>query len=141
MSQPVDVTEQNILELTPHVLRLLDDWQLNDAAICTLLGMDAECRARDLRRFRQQVKALPFSAEMVERIGHLIGIDAALRTAYPHNGRMGAFWLRQPHRRFGQQPPIRVMLEDGLSGLTRVHVEVDCAYGWSLTDQRNWETS
>jgi uncharacterized protein (DUF2384 family) len=130
----MEVTPLNILELTPVVMAVLDRWHLNDSAICRLLGLAADTKSRELRKFRQRLKPLPYSDETAERIGHICSIDEALRTAYPHSDQMGAMWLRQPHRRFDRQRPIEVMLEDGVAGLTQVHVEVDCAYGWSLSE-------
>lgn len=126
------VTPLNIAEMTSTVMAVLDRWQLSDTAICSLLGIGADTKPRELRRFRQNTSALAFSDETALRIGHIMGIDAALRTAYPHADN-GSFWLRKPHRRFHRQPPIKVMLDEGLEGLMQVHVEVDCAYGWSLS--------
>jgi uncharacterized protein (DUF2384 family) len=130
----MEVTPHNILELTPVVMAVLDRWRLNDSAICRLLGIDADTRSRELRKFRQNLKGLPFSDETAARIGHICGIDEALRTAFPHSDQMSALWLRQPHRRFDRQKPIQVMLDEGVDGLMQVHVEVDCAYGWTLTE-------
>jgi len=66
----------------------------------------------------------------------LFGIADALRTSYPHNELMGAMWLRTAHRRFDQQSPISVMLNQGLTGLIAVRSHLDCAFDWQL-DHKN----
>ena len=124
------VTQDNIHELTPQVIAVLDDWQLSPEQSLNILGLEETAKTRDLRKFRSKAKALPFSEELAERVEHIAGIVDALRTSFPFSAEFRAMWLRQKHRRFDEQPPLKVMLTEGLAGLVKVRVEVDCAYGW-----------
>ena len=130
----MDLTEQNISEITPHIIGLLDEWKLTPEQIFRLLGLEGQLSSRDLRKFRTKSAALPYSTDLAERIEHIVGIVDALQTTYPRNAEMRTMWLYQPHRRFDKIKPMAIMLEEGLDGLIRVRIEVDCAYGWSLTD-------
>ena len=38
--------------------------------------------------------------------------------------------MNRPNRLFDQRTPLDVMLEDGLSGVVAVRVQLDCAYDW-----------
>ena len=129
----MQVTEQNILEITPHVIGLLEQWNLTPEQIYALLGLEGDVKSRDMRKFRSNSKALPWSKELAERIDHISGIADALQTTFPHNSEMRALWLRQPHRRFAKAKPLAVMLNEGMDGLVKVRIEVDCAWGWSLS--------
>ncbi len=131
----MQVTEQNITRITPHIIGLLDEWKLAPEQILAVLGLEGEVSKRDLRKYRSRSRALPFSSELGERIEHISGITDALQTSFPHNSEMRIRWLRQPHRRFQGERPLAVILNEGLDGLVRVRIEVDCAYGWSLSDQ------
>ncbi len=128
------VTEQNILEITPRIIALLEGWSLSPEQISTLLGLSEPLKSRQLRKFRSGSAALPFSGELAERIEHINGITEALQTTFPRNAEMRTLWLRQPHRRFQQARPLAIMLDEGLEGLIRVRIEVDCAWGWSLSE-------
>ena len=124
------VTQDNIGELTPYVMEVLDGWQRSAEQSLQLLGLTDKASPRDLRKFRAKAAPLPFSEELAERIEHIAGILDALRTSYPFGGEYRARWLYQNHRRFNQQPPLKIMLTEGLSGLIRVRTELDCAFGW-----------
>ncbi|MCK5091375.1 MAG: DUF2384 domain-containing protein, partial [Gammaproteobacteria bacterium] len=77
---------------------------------------------------------LPDKANIMERVVHVLGIDDALRTTFPRNHKMGAHWLRKPHRRFNRRTPLSVILQDGLNGLISVRADVDCAFAWSKSE-------
>ena len=132
----MDLTEQNISEVTPHIIGLLDEWKLTPEQIFRLLGLEGQLGSRDLRKLRTKSASLPYSTELAERIEHIVGIVGALQTAYPRNAEMRTLWLYQPLRRFDKATPMAVMLKDNLDGLIKVRIEVDCAYGWSLNDQQ-----
>ena len=38
------------------------------------------------------------------------------------------------HRRFKQQNPLDVMLHEGMSGLLKVRIDIDCAFGWKISE-------
>jgi uncharacterized protein (DUF2384 family) len=130
----MQVTEQNISDITPHIIGLLDEWKLTPEQILILLGLDEQVTTRDLRKFRSRSKALPYSDELAERIEHISGITDALQTTFPHNSEMRIMWLRKPHKRFQKARPLALILDEGLDGLIKVRIEVDCAYGWSLSE-------
>jgi hypothetical protein len=49
---------------------------------------------------------------------------------------MQVMWLHQPHRRFRGLTPMQLMLSEGLDGIMRVRVEVDCAWGWQCAEKQ-----
>ena len=136
MSQTLcaNVTIDNIGELTPHVMEMLDDWKLNTEQIMVLLGLVGKIRSRQLQKYRHDRNAFPFDSSIAQRIDHLVGISDALRTTFPFSEQMRILWLRKPHRRFRKISPLKVMLDEGISGLMRVRIEVDCAYGWAISE-------
>ena len=115
--------------MTADIIAMLESWKLPHEQIFALLAIDG--KPRDLRKYRLQGKSLPWSPETAERAEHLLGVNAALLTANPKCDAIQSFWLRKPHRRFNNRPPLLVMLQDGLPGLVQVRVEVDCTYAWS----------
>ena len=130
----MEVTQDKMTEVTPLVLRVLDEWNLDGPETLNLLGLENKNGSRELRKYRSNAKPLPYSPELATRIAHISGIVDALRTSYPFSAEFRAMWLRQPHRRFAQATPLSVMLKEGLAGLEKVRTEVDCAYGWSVMD-------
>lgn len=115
--------------LTRMIIRMLDNWGLNAKQQMNLLGIPDDVPTRMMRRYRDDTP-LPDDDNVTERVTHLVGIAEALRTTYPRNINMGNRWMREPHRRFNQRSPIRVIVEDGLSGLINVRCQLDCAYAW-----------
>lgn len=128
------ITEENLLELTPAVIDTLDKWEVSASDAIQLLGLAENTPHRDLQKMRRGTKTLPFDDEVVERIEHIFGITEALRTSFPFSADIRKFWLRQPHRRFKRQAPLTVMLAQGLAGIEKVRIEVDCAYGWQISE-------
>ena len=130
----MDITEQNIALATPLVMEIFKTWRLSNDQIWHILGLEGIAPKRDLRKFNQGMKGLPYTADIATRVEHIIGINAALRTSYPLNAEISASWLRQPHRRFAKTTPLDVIMTQDIDGLTRVRVEVDCAYGWAMSE-------
>jgi len=119
----------NQVEITRHIMRVLDEWELPGKEIIKLLVLPRKIRLRNLDRFREG-EAFPESIETMERIEHIAGIADALRTSFPRNAHMGILWMRTPHRRFQNQPPLAILSEQGLNGLRMVRSELDCAFSW-----------
>lgn len=115
------------------IMSVLDNWELSTQEIGVLLGL-YEVSPRQLQRFRQG-SALPSDINLQERVTHIDGISKALDTSFPKNSYMGRLWLRTPHRRFHQQPPLATMLEKELTGLVMVRCELDCAFSWEHSQQ------
>ena len=94
--------------------------------------MPSTIRSRHMHQYKEGTP-LPESDEIDVRIDHILGISDALRTSYPLNLEMGAYWMKQVStRRFNSRSPINCILEDGLEGLISVRVHLDCAYDWHI---------
>ncbi len=130
----MEITEETLPLATPLVMEILHNWKLNSDQIWHILGLEGTAPKRDFRRFRDNLKSLPYSEKIAIRIEHIIGINAAMRTSYPFNAEICASWLRQPHRRFAKATPLEVIMKQDIDGLTRIRVELDCAYGWAMSE-------
>lgn len=121
------------VELTRTIMHILDGWEITASDQINLLDLPGKTPARAMKRYRDNTP-LPDDANVMERIVHVLGIAEALRTTFPRNNKMGAHWLRKPHRRFNSRTPLTVMLQDGLNGLISVRADVDCAFAWSKSE-------
>ena len=115
-------------------MSLLDAWGLSNAEKINILDFPDSVRVRSVRQYSNG-KPLPDVPEVLERVDHIVGIADALRTSYPLNERMPAFWLNKTNRLFGNRTPLSCMLEDGLDGIVAVRVHLDCAYDWEISDK------
>jgi len=130
-----DLTTEELKQLTQGIMACLDAWELTPQEIVSILDLANQVKARQLQSFRQGDQAFPESKQLITRIDHLIGIADALRTTYPFSEQMQLMWLRKPHRRFQRQSPLAVMLEDETpNGLLKVRMEVDCNYGYAISE-------
>lgn len=120
--------------LTRAVIRHLDEWNISGEEMLAILGLAEDVRPRHLQQYRQGDKTFPQTAGMMDRIDHIVGIADALRTTFPFSSQMRVMWLRKPHRRFQRREPLAVMLEEGVDGLMKVRIEVDCAYGYCISE-------
>ncbi len=124
----LELNREERLLLARMMLELLEGWGVPPRHRLALLGLEG-MPVRALRRLGESVP-LPEDPEVMERVGHLLGIADALRTMHPRNAHMGGRWLNRPNRRFQQRTPLAVMVEDGLAGLIAVRSDLDCAYAW-----------
>ena len=124
-----DTFAQQQIEVARRIMRILDEWGTLNKDIISLLALPGKVRPRHLDRYRDG-EAFPESSEINERVTHIVGISDALRTSFPRNERMGALWMRTPHRRFQNQTPLSVISQRGLVGLRMVRSELDCAFSW-----------
>jgi hypothetical protein len=120
------------VQLSNFIMQLLDSWGANGEQKIILLGLPGDMRARKLERFRQD-EALPDNDQINQHIEHILGIADALRTSYPRNIEMCARWMKQPHKRFNNEPPISVMIDKGLAGLIQVRSQLDCSFAWHVS--------
>lgn len=127
-----DFNTEELNVLTQQVLRQLDTWEISPEKSVQLLGVSEEVKPRQLQSYRTGLKTL--SADSLERMGHIVGIGEALRTTYPFSAAMQIKWLNQIHRRFAGKTPLEVMMQEGVDGLLKVRVELDCTYGYALAD-------
>ncbi len=130
----MDITKETISDLAPRIMTILEEWKLSQEYIVRMMGVEELVKPRDLVKFRQKTISFPFSSEIAERFEQIIGIYDALQTSHPHSREMRLMWLRRKNRRFNKVSPMAIMLADGLDGMFRVHIELDCSYGWSLND-------
>lgn len=117
-----------------QALSQLADWQLSAEDVMNLLGLPEEIKARHLPSYLKCERKLTVSAELQARLEHIDGISEALTTTFPFSAQMRLMWLRRPHRRFQQRTPLAVMLEEGIDGLQKVRMDVDCAYSYAIAD-------
>lgn len=120
-------TENPRMRMTRYVVNLLESWELNATQQVDTLALPEGTRTRVLRSFREDTP-LPDTDDVNKRVEHILAIDAALHTTYPHSEKMGALWMRRPHRRFKQRTPVNTIIEDGLQGLVSVRMHLDCSW-------------
>lgn len=100
------------LALAEAVLAVLGGWGVAPAKQAALLGL------ADTTPLHQG-QPLPANPATLERAGHLLGIERALKRRYPGDAAGAHAWLMLPVEELGGQPPLRVML-DGVDGIKRV---------------------
>lgn len=100
------------LALAEAVLAVLGEWGVYPAKQAELLGLSGTAPLG-------QGQPLPADAAVLERAGHLLGVERALRRRHPDDPAARHAWLMFPAEGLGGQPPLRVML-DGVEGIRRV---------------------
>ena len=130
-----DYSKQEMLSLTQGVMGYLDGWKLSAEQMLVVLGIEDATKKRHLQSFRMGDKAFPETEHLMTRLDHIIGIADALRTTFPFSDKMRLMWLRKPHRRFKKNTPLAVIMgDDSPNGLLKVRMEVDCAYGYTISE-------
>ncbi len=127
---PEEHSKEDMINITQAVIAYLDEWKLTPDQMIELIGLPEKTKSRHIQQYRNRDKAFPQTEEVMTRIDHISGIADALRTTFPFSQQMRYLWLRKPHRRFRKKRPIEVIFNEGIHGLMRVRVEVDCTYGW-----------
>lgn len=125
----LNMTQDEQVTLTIRIMEILDGWGMSAAEIISLLALPEKTPARALRRYRENT-AFPITAEVEERLEHIIGITDALRTSYPHNPQMGKLWIRQRSKKLKNQIPLQIIIENGLQGIIEIRKYLDCSYDW-----------
>ena len=130
-----DFSQEELLGLTQGVMEYLDSWKLSAEQMMALLGIEDDAKKRHLQSYRMGEKAFPETSDIMVRLDHVIGIADALRTTFPFSDKMRLMWLRKPHRRFNKNTPLAVIMNDATpNGLLKVRMEVDCAYGYAISE-------
>ncbi len=128
-------SDEDMLSITQAVVSYLDSWKLSNEQILAILGLTDAIKTRHLQSYRMGEKTFPLSDDLMARIDHIVGISEALRTTFPFSDKMRLLWLRKPHRRFRKNTPLSVIMADsGVNGLLRVRREVDCSYGYTISE-------
>lgn len=129
-----NLSTEQMQALSQAVVNHMDEWQISPEQMLALLGVADRIKSRQLNALRMGSKSLPADSDVLQRIDHIVGIADALRTTFPFSSQMRHLWLQKPHRRFQKHTPLAVMLSEGLAGLQKVRIEVDCAYGYAIND-------
>ena len=117
------------IEFTKNIMAMLDNWGVSHENKILLLDLPAEIKPRVVRRFYID-RPLPDDSQVSQRIEHLLGIADAIRTSYPLNGQMAAFWLNKKNQRFENKTPLEFMLEGGTENVIAIRAHLDCAWDW-----------
>ncbi|MCB1735788.1 MAG: DUF2384 domain-containing protein [Gammaproteobacteria bacterium] len=118
------------LAVSRAIMNILDDWGMELSDRHALLSLPKDIRSRSMEKFRES-EPFPDTPDINQRLEHILGIADALRTSHPTNTQMGLYWMRRPCRQLGGRAPMAVMLEDGVSGMVRVRLHLDCTYAWN----------
>lgn len=130
-----DYSQEELQGLTQGIMSIIDDWNISVEQSLAVLGLTDAGKKRHFQGYRMGDRAFPETDELLIRIDHIIGISDALRTTFPFSDKMRLLWLRKPHRRFKKNTPLNVILTDDTpNGLLKVRMEVDCAYGYAISE-------
>ena len=127
-----DYTDEEFLYITNTVMKVLDSWNLTTEQTVQILGLSNQTKKRQLDKYRT-LKAFPKEDLIVKRLSHVVGISDALRTTFPRNVNMSEKWMKTQHRRFNNETPLSIILEQGIDGLCRVRAELDCTFAWNAS--------
>lgn len=108
------------------VTRLFDHWRLSAAEQAALLGLSTDNRST-LARYRRG-EPLAESRDLLERVGHLLGIHKSLRILFPHDRDLAYRWMSTPNRRLGGRP-VDVAVARGFEGLLALRRYLDFERG------------
>jgi len=112
--------------LARMVTQLFEHWRLSATEQAALLGLSADNRST-LARYRKG-DPLADSRDLLDRVGHLLGIHKSLRILFPHDRDLAYRWMTMPNRRFGARP-VDVVVERGFEGLLSLRRYLDYERG------------
>ena len=112
--------------LARMVTQLFEHWRLSATEQAALLGLSADNRST-LARYRKG-DPLADSRDLLDRVGHLLGIHKSLRILFPHDRDLAYRWMTMPNRRFGARP-VDVVVERGFAGLLALRRYLDYERG------------
>jgi hypothetical protein len=112
--------------LARMVVELFGRWELAAPEQALLLGLSPDSRAT-VARYRKG-EPLADSADLLARVGHLLGIHKALRILFPHDRDLAYRWVSQRNSRFGSAP-LDVMKQHGFEGILAVRRYLDFERG------------
>jgi hypothetical protein len=116
-------TRDERVVLARAVTKLFQLWQLGSADQLMLLGMNESNRIA-LQRYARG-EALAANRDLLERVGHLLGIHKALKLLYPKNPEIVAGWMSSPNAAFDASIPVDVVRRFGFAGLLMVRGTLD----------------
>ena len=129
LSQRLDIpgrAERCHLALT--ITRLLEQWGLDPADQLMLLGLSNTGRST-LSRYR---RGEPVSAnrDMIERIGHLLGIHKSLDTLFPEQPEAQRVWISSRKKSLQRRTPVEYVEAEGITGLRQLRSMAEAQMGW-----------
>lgn len=119
-------TRETRERLARMVTRLFEHWQLSATEQAALLGLSADNRST-LARYRKG-DPLADSRDLLDRVGHLLGIHKSLRILFPHDRDLAYRWMTTPNRRFGARP-VDIVVAHGFEGLLALRRYLDFERG------------
>jgi hypothetical protein len=120
-------TRDSRIRLAAMIVKLFAHWALGASDQTALLGLSSESRST-LARYRRG-DPLADSADLLGRVGHLLGIHKALRIVFPHDRDLAYRWVTTPNRRFEGRTPLALMREHGYEGILAVRRYLDFERG------------
>ena len=127
------LTREEKIELTLLIMNMLDEWGVSNQNKVTLLSLTGIVKSRAIGRYYNG-EPLPDEPAVFERIDHLLGIADALRTSFPLNGYMAAYWLNQKNVRFDNMTPLNYMLDGDDQNVIAVRAHLDCGWDWNRNE-------
>ena len=115
------------VRLARLVAAVFDRWAISRADQALLLGLSAQSRST-VARYRRG-EPLADNADLLARVGHLLGIHKTLRIVFPRDRDLAYRWVTTPNRRFGDIAPLEVMRRHGFEGVLAVRRYLDFERG------------
>lgn len=123
----VDVRERKARERLARLLtQLFEHWQLSTTEQAALLGLSLDNRST-LSRYRRG-EPLADNRDLLDRVGHLLGIHKSLRILFPQDRDLAYRWMTTTNRRFGTRP-VDIVVEHGFEGLLALRRYLDFERG------------
>lgn len=113
--------------LARAAIKLFELWNLSAADQLMLLGLNESNRIA-LQRYAKG-EALAANRDLLERVGHLLGIHKTLKLLYPRNAAIVHGWMSAPNTKFDGATPIGVVRRFGFAGLLMVRGTLDLMRG------------
>jgi uncharacterized protein (DUF2384 family) len=120
------LTEGERASLSKMLIRLFDLWGLASPERCALLNLSPTSRMM-LSRYRKG-KPLQDDPDLLDRVGHLLGIHKNLRIIFPNNRDLVYRWVKAPNQRFDGKSPLEIMCK-GSEGILFVRRYLDFELG------------
>lgn len=119
---PARTRDERVI-LARAVTKLFTLWDLGAADQLMLLGLNESNRIA-LQRYAKG-EALAANRDLLERVGHLLGIHKSLKLLYPHNPDIVKGWMGSANTLFEGATPIDIARRFGFAGLLMVRGVLD----------------
>lgn len=119
---PARTRDERVI-LARAATKLFQLWGLGAADQLMLLGLNESNRIA-LQRYAKG-EALAANRDLLERVGHLLGIHKALKLLYPRNPELVSGWMASPNAKFEGATPIDIVRRFGFAGLLMVRGTLD----------------